>query len=277
MLHDVEAVVLVGGKGTRLRPLTLSAPKPMLPTAGVPFLAHLLSRIRDGGRPAGRARHLLPGRDVRRPLRRRLGARAWRSSTSSRTSRWAPAAASATSPSTSPRTTCWSSTATCWPAPTSRAVVDTHRRTKADVTLHLVRVPDPRAFGCVPTDADGPGDGVPGEDRRPADRPDQRRLLRLPPRGDRVDPRGPAGVGRAGDVPGAARVGRAGLRVTSTSRTGATWAPRWTSCAARPTWSAASRRRPRCPVRPASRWSSTAREIDPTARGRGRHDGRPRA
>ena len=33
MLNDVEAVVLVGGKGTRLRPLTLSAPKPMLPTA----------------------------------------------------------------------------------------------------------------------------------------------------------------------------------------------------------------------------------------------------
>ena len=49
----------------------------------------------------------------------------------------------------------WSSTATCWPARTSRAVVDTHRRTKADATLHLVRVQDPRAFGCVPTDDDG--------------------------------------------------------------------------------------------------------------------------
>ena len=49
MLDDVEAVVLVGGKGTRLRPLTLSAAKPMLPTAGVPFLAHLLSRIRAAG------------------------------------------------------------------------------------------------------------------------------------------------------------------------------------------------------------------------------------
>ncbi|MET1074195.1 MAG: nucleotidyltransferase family protein, partial [Umezawaea sp.] len=48
-LHGVEAVVLVGGKGTRLRPLTLSAPKPMLPTAGVPFLEHLLSRIRSVG------------------------------------------------------------------------------------------------------------------------------------------------------------------------------------------------------------------------------------
>src|SRR5690242_9493645 len=35
------------------------------------------------------------------------------------------------------------------------AVVQTHRETSADVTLHLVRVPDPRAFGCVPTDASG--------------------------------------------------------------------------------------------------------------------------
>jgi len=41
--------VLVGGQGTRLRPLTLSAPKPLLPTAGVPFLAHLLARAAAGG------------------------------------------------------------------------------------------------------------------------------------------------------------------------------------------------------------------------------------
>ncbi len=47
--HEVDAVVLVGGKGTRLRPLTLSAPKPMLPTAGLPFLTHLLSRIAAAG------------------------------------------------------------------------------------------------------------------------------------------------------------------------------------------------------------------------------------
>jgi mannose-1-phosphate guanylyltransferase len=31
----------------------------------------------------------------------------------------------------------------------------THYRQKADVTLHLVRVGDPRAYGCVPTDAEG--------------------------------------------------------------------------------------------------------------------------
>lgn len=41
--------MLVGGKGTRLRPLTLTAPKPMLPTAGVPFLTHLLARAREAG------------------------------------------------------------------------------------------------------------------------------------------------------------------------------------------------------------------------------------
>ncbi len=48
-LAGVEAVVLVGGLGTRMRPLTLSAPKPMLPTAGVPLLCHLLARIRAAG------------------------------------------------------------------------------------------------------------------------------------------------------------------------------------------------------------------------------------
>ncbi len=36
-----------------------------------------------------------------------------------------------------------------------RAILDTHESQDADVTLHLVRVSDPRAFGCVPTDADG--------------------------------------------------------------------------------------------------------------------------
>src|SRR5437660_5980521 len=48
-LPGVEAIVLVGGLGTRMQPLTLSAPKPMLPTAGVPLLTHLLGRIRAAG------------------------------------------------------------------------------------------------------------------------------------------------------------------------------------------------------------------------------------
>ena len=39
------AVVLVGGEGTRLRPLTLDRPKAMLPIGGRPFLAYMLERL----------------------------------------------------------------------------------------------------------------------------------------------------------------------------------------------------------------------------------------
>jgi mannose-1-phosphate guanylyltransferase len=39
----VKAVVLVGGEGTRLRPLTLTTPKPLLPIAGQAFLERQLS------------------------------------------------------------------------------------------------------------------------------------------------------------------------------------------------------------------------------------------
>ncbi|MFJ2032352.1 sugar phosphate nucleotidyltransferase [Streptosporangium sp. NPDC087985] len=48
-LPELEAILLVGGQGTRLRPLTLGTPKPLLPTAGVPFLAHQLARARSFG------------------------------------------------------------------------------------------------------------------------------------------------------------------------------------------------------------------------------------
>jgi mannose-1-phosphate guanylyltransferase len=45
----VEAILLVGGMGTRLRPLTVNTPKPMLPVAGVPFVAHQLAQARAVG------------------------------------------------------------------------------------------------------------------------------------------------------------------------------------------------------------------------------------
>jgi mannose-1-phosphate guanylyltransferase len=41
----VQAAVLVGGKGTRLRPLTRGTPKPLLPIIGRPLIAHLLDRL----------------------------------------------------------------------------------------------------------------------------------------------------------------------------------------------------------------------------------------
>jgi mannose-1-phosphate guanylyltransferase len=41
----VEAVILVGGEGTRLRPLTLSAPKQMLPIMGIAMLEGVLGQL----------------------------------------------------------------------------------------------------------------------------------------------------------------------------------------------------------------------------------------
>ncbi|MDQ6782802.1 MAG: NDP-sugar synthase, partial [Actinomycetota bacterium] len=43
--HPVRAVVLVGGKGTRLRPLTLTTPKQMLPVGGRPMLERVLAHL----------------------------------------------------------------------------------------------------------------------------------------------------------------------------------------------------------------------------------------
>ncbi|HEX3466563.1 MAG TPA: NDP-sugar synthase [Candidatus Elarobacter sp.] len=45
----MQAVVLVGGEGTRLRPLTLETPKPMVPIMNVPFLERTLQRLREAG------------------------------------------------------------------------------------------------------------------------------------------------------------------------------------------------------------------------------------
>lgn len=44
-----EAIVLVGGRGTRLRSVVPDLPKPLAPVAGRPFLAWLLDRLANGG------------------------------------------------------------------------------------------------------------------------------------------------------------------------------------------------------------------------------------
>jgi mannose-1-phosphate guanylyltransferase len=46
---DKSAILLVGGFGTRLAPLTNLTPKPMLPVAGIPFTEHQISKARAAG------------------------------------------------------------------------------------------------------------------------------------------------------------------------------------------------------------------------------------
>src|SRR5688500_18608555 len=45
----MKAVILVGGEGTRLRPLTTNRPKPLIPLVNRPFLDHVLNVLRTHG------------------------------------------------------------------------------------------------------------------------------------------------------------------------------------------------------------------------------------
>jgi mannose-1-phosphate guanylyltransferase len=154
--QHVDAVILVGGKGTRLRPLTLSAPKPMLPTAGVPFVAHLIARIKDAG-----VRHIVLGTSYKaevfssyfgdgsefgvsidyvfesEPLGTGGGIR-------NVADKLRPEADTILIFNGDVLSGC-----------DLNALLDFHVAGAADATLHLTKVDDPRAFGCVPTDVDG--------------------------------------------------------------------------------------------------------------------------
>ena len=153
-LRDVDAVVLVGGKGTRLRPLTLSKAKPMLPTAGVPMLAHLLSRIQAVG-----IRHVILGTSyLAETFADHFGDGSALGLDLEYVVETEPLGTGGGIRNVAPylrgsEVMVFNSDVLA--GTDLAAVVGTHRETEADVTLHLVRVPDPRAFGCVPTDADG--------------------------------------------------------------------------------------------------------------------------
>ncbi|WP_367135324.1 sugar phosphate nucleotidyltransferase [Saccharothrix sp. HUAS TT1] len=153
-LKGAEAVVLVGGKGTRLRPLTLSAPKPMLPTAGVPFLTHLLSRIREAGMT-----HVVLGTSYKAEVfQEHFGDGAALGLELEYVVEDVPLDTAGAIRNVAHKLRerdVVVFNGDILSGVDLRAVVDTHREAEADVTLHLVRVDDPRRFGCVPTDADG--------------------------------------------------------------------------------------------------------------------------
>ncbi|MFC8531085.1 sugar phosphate nucleotidyltransferase [Nocardia sp. NPDC057227] len=152
--EGTDAVILVGGKGTRLRPLTLSAPKPMLPTAGLPFLTHLLARIKAAG-----ITHVVLGTSFKAEVfsdyfgdGSELGLEIEYVYESE------PLGTGGGIRNVLPKLradTVVVFNGDVLGGTDLREVLATHHTTGADVTLHLVRVSDPRAFGCVPTDDAG--------------------------------------------------------------------------------------------------------------------------
>jgi mannose-1-phosphate guanylyltransferase len=151
---DVDAVILVGGLGTRLRPLTLSAPKPMLPTAGVPFLTHLITRVRDAG-----VRHVVLGTSYRAEVfEDHFGDGAELGVELEYVVETAPLGTGGGIRNVADALR--GDTVLVFNGDNLigldlGAFLAAHQSRGADVTLCLHRVPDPRAYGCVPTDPDG--------------------------------------------------------------------------------------------------------------------------
>lgn len=59
--REMRALILVGGYGTRLRPLTLSRPKPLVEFANKPILLHQIEALKEAGvREVNQLRSLLP-------------------------------------------------------------------------------------------------------------------------------------------------------------------------------------------------------------------------
>ena len=100
----MQAIVLVGGEGTRLRPLTFDVPKPALTLVDRPFLAYMVEWLAGHGvTEVVLACGFLP--DVlREALRRRTSWPGRGSATSPSRSRAAPPARSASPPTSSATT-----------------------------------------------------------------------------------------------------------------------------------------------------------------------------
>ncbi|WP_297849812.1 NDP-sugar synthase [uncultured Corynebacterium sp.] len=150
----VDAVVLVGGQGTRLRPLTVSTPKPMLPTAGYPFLAHLLARIKAAG-----IEHVVMGTSYKAEVFEEYFGDG--SEMGLEIEYVVEEAALGTGgairnvESRLRHDTAMIFNGDVLSGADLGDILQTHADNEADVTLHLVRVPDPSQFGSVPTDSKG--------------------------------------------------------------------------------------------------------------------------
>ncbi|MFD9729616.1 sugar phosphate nucleotidyltransferase [Streptomyces sp. NPDC059072] len=152
-----EAILLVGGQGTRLRPVTVNTPKPMVPTAGVPFLAHQIARAAAAG-----VTHIVmatcylaevfepyfgDGSDFGVHLEYVVEDEPLGTGGAIRN-----AAQLLTG---GPDSSVLVFNGDILTGLDIAGLVASHKAADADVSLHLVRVEDPRAFGLVPTDPDG--------------------------------------------------------------------------------------------------------------------------
>ena len=150
----VDAVILVGGRGTRLRPLTIGNPKPMLPTANHPFLQHLLARIKAAGithvvmstsfKAEIFEEYFGDGADMGLDIEYVVEDTALGTGGGIRNVY-----------DHLRHDTVMVFNGDILSGMDLGGILDTHHSKDADLTMHLLNVRDPRAFGCVPTDDEG--------------------------------------------------------------------------------------------------------------------------
>ncbi|MER7176604.1 NDP-sugar synthase [Streptomyces mesophilus] len=152
-----EAILLVGGKGTRLRPLTSHTPKPLLEVAGVPFLTHQLRRAAA----AGVTRIVLATSYLAELFEDEYGDGSELGLRLEYVTETEPLGTGGAIRNAAGRLTCGPDepvlvfNGDILSGVDIAALREGHRAAGADVTLHLTRVEDPRAFGLVPTDDEG--------------------------------------------------------------------------------------------------------------------------
>jgi mannose-1-phosphate guanylyltransferase len=155
--EELEAIILVGGQGTRLRPLTVSTPKPLLPSAGVPFLAHLLSKAAT----SGITRVILATSYRAEMFAEVLGDGSAFGLELDYVHEEIPLGTgggirnAAGMLRSGPEDAVVVLNSDILSGHDLRAQLELHSKADAAVTLQLVEVPDPARFGCVPTDPGG--------------------------------------------------------------------------------------------------------------------------
>ncbi len=151
----MDAVILVGGFGTRLRPLTLSVPKPLLPVGNVPIVQRILVALeRAGVTRAVLALGFKPEPFLAEFPDGRCGGIELVYAVEPEPLDTAGAIAFAARHAGISSTFVVANGDVLTGLDISR-VVDSHRASGAEGTLHLVPVDDPSQFGVVETDATG--------------------------------------------------------------------------------------------------------------------------
>jgi len=152
-----EAILLVGGYGTRLKPLTIHTPKPMLEVAGFPVTSHQISKAKAAG-----INHVVLGTAFKAEVFReglgdgtKLGVKISYAFEPEQLGTGGGIRNAAELLTCGPEDPVVVFNGDVLTGVDINKVLTIWKEKKADVALYLTKVDNPAAYGSVPTDSDG--------------------------------------------------------------------------------------------------------------------------